>query len=435
MADFNKFIALEMQSTAAAQFVSHWGKSSLRNPPKYWPFILRMCFSDDTSRDPNCRDYLCATVPNVECQFVGIEFLNGSRLFIKVTHSGEIIGYEFNSYFEKDFGKISSWIEEYFNKHRSISLPIFMENICSSFFEMFEEHNSDLSDIKWDSGCDLLLYLVCSNAKFAGIHAHLKPLPEVSRFSKDLMSKSRIQQYELISEQIDQIRNGLAIDVVNPEFKNWLKLFSVKMLGIQENDTIVSSDCVTDYEFKIEQLPDPIFADLCKKHGKIKAFHGSPTENWYSILRNGLQNRSWTKEMKSGAIFGSGIYLSTDLSLSRMFSKIRHGWNACPLGSCLEIVGVYEVVNDPARVFMSRKERNNSDEKREIPDKYVLVEDSNLIRLHSILVWKKKHSSCTKIFRNMMYLALLLAFVWAIVQVPTQSTFLRKLRRYYLRYW
>ena len=52
----------------------------------------------------------------------------------------------------------------------------------------------------------------------------------------------------------------------------------------------------------------------------INLFHGSPSYNWHSILRNGLRNMSHTTRMTSGAAYGNGVYLTNALSLAKMYA-------------------------------------------------------------------------------------------------------------------
>lgn len=53
--------------------------------------------------------------------------------------------------------------------------------------------------------------------------------------------------------------------------------------------------------------------NLRKKYGYTYAFHGSPIENWYSIIYNGLKNYSNTKLQLHGAAYGAGVYMSPNL--------------------------------------------------------------------------------------------------------------------------
>ena len=55
----------------------------------------------------------------------------------------------------------------------------------------------------------------------------------------------------------------------------------------------------------------------------IFLYHGSPYENWYSILRNGLKICSGTKLQLNGSAYGKGIYFSDSISFSEHYSKKR----------------------------------------------------------------------------------------------------------------
>jgi len=49
-------------------------------------------------------------------------------------------------------------------------------------------------------------------------------------------------------------------------------------------------------------------------------FHGSPIQNWHSILHNGLVVASGTQKQINGAAYGTGIYLCTDPTYSYRYS-------------------------------------------------------------------------------------------------------------------
>eukprot|EP01006_Ploeotia_vitrea_P006669 TRINITY_DN14359_c0_g1_i1.p1 TRINITY_DN14359_c0_g1~~TRINITY_DN14359_c0_g1_i1.p1 ORF type:complete len:677 (+),score=81.00 TRINITY_DN14359_c0_g1_i1:48-2078(+) len=67
------------------------------------------------------------------------------------------------------------------------------------------------------------------------------------------------------------------------------------------------------------------FHELKKKHKAKFAFHGSPIENWHSILRNGLQNLSGTSGQLHGAAHGNGIYMAPELNTSLDYAGHRGG--------------------------------------------------------------------------------------------------------------
>lgn len=66
-------------------------------------------------------------------------------------------------------------------------------------------------------------------------------------------------------------------------------------------------------------------------------YHGSPPENWYSIMKNGLKTMSNTKNQINGAVYGEGIYLSDDILFSCNYTSST---------STSKILAVFEVVGD-----------------------------------------------------------------------------------------
>ncbi|CAJ1409330.1 unnamed protein product [Effrenium voratum] len=80
----------------------------------------------------------------------------------------------------------------------------------------------------------------------------------------------------------------------------------------------------TQFQYLLVSAPpdkEARFNKLKEQFGTSFAFHGSASENWHSILRNGLKNASHTKLMTSGARFGPGIYLSQESSVSRAYCR------------------------------------------------------------------------------------------------------------------
>jgi hypothetical protein len=199
-------------------------------------------------------------------------------------------------------------------------------------------------------------------------------------------------------------------------------------VGSSRNSALSLPDFQFDVNyFQGDCLCDPHFDELASKFGTITAFHGSSLDNWHSIIHNGLKNLSGTKDMKFGALFGNGIYFSEDLVVSRMFSEVGRGWKDGRLGSQLEVVGMFELVNDPQVVLrqqnkdldrlreQKRMKQSNTSRDRptllskffasssssssggnggtasntsEIPEKYFICQEASHCRLRSILVWK-----------------------------------------------
>lgn len=94
------------------------------------------------------------------------------------------------------------------------------------------------------------------------------------------------------------------------------------LVPLRDDERIRSFE--TPYQYLLMSASPAVeghFQELKKKHGSVFAFHGSPAENWHSILRNGLKNASHTRLMTSGAKFGAGVYLSLDSTYSLKFSS------------------------------------------------------------------------------------------------------------------
>lgn len=75
----------------------------------------------------------------------------------------------------------------------------------------------------------------------------------------------------------------------------------------------------------------------------LAAYHGTDFANVHSILHNGLLAASGTRLQTTGAIFGCGVYLSSDFNVAYSFCKAREAWaNSC-IGKHLRCVLLCQV--------------------------------------------------------------------------------------------
>ena len=83
-------------------------------------------------------------------------------------------------------------------------------------------------------------------------------------------------------------------------------------------------------------------------HPTLFAWHGSPLQNWHSILREGL----WFKEIVHGRAYGNGVYMASDFGTSLGYTSggvIAGGiWPRSTLNIKMAI-SLNEVVNNPQR--------------------------------------------------------------------------------------
>eukprot|EP00249_Psilotum_nudum_P009412 c21919_g1_i1 orf=44-751(-) len=130
------------------------------------------------------------------------------------------------------------------------------------------------------------------------------------------------------------------------------------------------------------------FAAAKSQFGSIIAFHGTAAENMHSIVRCGLLNLSNTNLQRNGAIFGGGIYLSTDPMVALGFSKASDGWHLSCFGQRIKYLLVCEVARGD-KVLCSKEDRTSSPDSalHKSLGTYVVVENSEMVRLRYIFVY------------------------------------------------
>ena len=123
------------------------------------------------------------------------------------------------------------------------------------------------------------------------------------------------------------------------------------------------------YEVKYEVESSVKFQDDVNDY----LFHGSPLQNWYSILSNGLKipdNRN--NLMINANAYGSGIYLSDSASYSLSYSKRNNK-------SGKLMIGVFQVAK-PKKFYKTRSSQ------------IYLIKKENQVKLRYLLVIQSKYS-------------------------------------------
>ena len=96
-------------------------------------------------------------------------------------------------------------------------------------------------------------------------------------------------------------------------------------------------DSISIFKIKNNFVDEEAFKQKIATNNNEKCylFHGSTSDCWYSILRNGLKVLSGSQLQVNGAAYGSGIYTSNNYSMSYGYCK-----------TTFPIIGVYEVVGN-----------------------------------------------------------------------------------------
>ncbi|MEW5320523.1 MAG: hypothetical protein WDW38_011590 [Sanguina aurantia] len=144
----------------------------------------------------------------------------------------------------------------------------------------------------------------------------------------------------------------------------------------------------------------------------IVAFHGTHFENLHSVLHNGLRSASGTRLQRNAAIFGKGIYLSARYEVAASFCQPADGWLNSMLGPRLRCLLVCEVDQDAVEwVGQAAAEATaataaaatgpaagvlpnaNKDRGTGPPDAYMLVQNSEAVRLLYVLTFSEPTAS------------------------------------------
>ncbi|KAH3763404.1 protein mono-ADP-ribosyltransferase PARP6 [Pelomyxa schiedti] len=124
--------------------------------------------------------------------------------------------------------------------------------------------------------------------------------------------------------------------IINSNQSHLVKLTSdqhIKGLGTTHQYLLVTDTPAKEAEFKKRKASGT----------SIFAFHGSPIENWHSIIRRGLKNASGSKLQLHGAAYGSGIYMSPDLSTSHGYCRAQY-MASRPTGGSERFLGGTDVI-------------------------------------------------------------------------------------------
>ncbi|KAK8895504.1 Poly [ADP-ribose] polymerase 6 [Tritrichomonas musculus] len=139
-----------------------------------------------------------------------------------------------------------------------------------------------------------------------------------------------------------------------------------------ELDVIKSADknCIQFMSLMSSPEQESIFQQMKQKYGSIFFWHGSALDKWHSIIRNGLINTSRIKGMVlHAAAYGEGIYLASDSSTSKNFSRSNSNpWNKSSLTDNLSVIALCEVIKLPFgathRIEVDVKNRNTGEMER-----------------------------------------------------------------------
>lgn len=250
---------------------------------------------------------------------------------------------------------------------------------------------------------DLLISLLISALKSYKRDSVLRPFPSFcsSRSNTGEIVNKHFDKLESLADNIPNVDaisdSPLSSDVV--QLLLWIldtKNFTVKNIDknvfnhIKELTGQTVDTACPSHIFQIESSPEinAKFDNERKGRDLIYAYHGSRIENFHSILHNGLRNH-----MNKNSLFGEGTYLSSELSVCMPYSQTGQGWAKSQIGDKLSCVAVCEIITDPKVRCHTRKNdscRRKRVGNQNIPEKYYIVQNDELLRLRYLLIYAEK---------------------------------------------
>lgn len=164
----------------------------------------------------------------------------------------------------------------------------------------------------------------------------------------------------------------------------------VRLRSRSKQDVPELERSAVDVVFEVEHNPqtDRRFEAVRGVREVFYAYHGSRLDNFYSILHNGL-----LAHMNKNSLYGTGSYLSSELSVSATFSPAGYGWQHSLVSPEFSCVAMCEVVDHPDVKCQDRAKNRPSRAYAKdslagkMPEKYYLVQNNSVVRVRYLLVY------------------------------------------------
>lgn len=198
------------------------------------------------------------------------------------------------------------------NKKTSVSL-INNENINSHINNTKSTNSTKLTDPSQPVSSIKTFNSVNSTSSSNTISDHTPTDSDIVKVLNRQFPKYTPVEYKFMYEVLSKIPDKFDYNTLNSLQKAIINCICNTPIKIAFHSESVSG--ISEYEFKYNNKKERILNMQYKKRWYL--FHGSPPSNWYSILHNGIKNMSCTEFMSTGAAIGNGVYLSSNIQISR----------------------------------------------------------------------------------------------------------------------
>jgi len=301
--------------------------------------------------------------------------------------------------------------------------------------------------------CDMLWCLFIAAAKSYRFSSILRPFPAMYQEGEEknmfgLKSAiASIPKLSIVASSWSELGSE------NQELLSWLFGAVHFKLKLKEKE---SFKMVKDLTGQITKTPEPSyvfevvysqeaeakFENLRNERDCFYAYHGSRLDNFFSIINNGLNTH-----MNKVAVFGEGTYLSSELSVSLLYSPAAEVTKTSMLGARLGCVAVCQMIDDPSvkcqvKDGTSANIRNRAQASKEtdaVPEKYYVVQRNDILRVKYLLVYKEEssqagsHTGTPSWLWEHKFLVLMLAYIVLLVAIGVSNN--RPAMLYLRRLW
>uniref|UniRef100_A0A8C5MI90 Protein mono-ADP-ribosyltransferase PARP16 n=1 Tax=Leptobrachium leishanense TaxID=445787 RepID=A0A8C5MI90_9ANUR len=274
---------------------------------------------------------------------------------------------------------------------------------CSALGEEMVEHIIARDPLAADLKCSLFVSALKSYKR----DSVLRPFPPFYTIDQSKEFDALIADTNVLPGIRDIIQRKNDHNMKSMELMSWIlseKIFTIKSVNKSKyeevQDLLGSASLalpVPDFLFEMEYCEKLTskFQEIRGERDLMYALHGSRLENFHSILHNGLHCH-----LNKTSLFGEGTYLTSDLSLALLYSPHGQGWSRSILGSMLSCVAVCEMIDHPdVKCQVKKKDSFEIDWKRararnseggDVPQKYFVVTNNQLLRVKYVLVYSQK---------------------------------------------
>lgn len=195
-------------------------------------------------------------------------------------------------------------------------------------------------------------FIVNDGLNIDAIHQIISNLPSLPILFNNICKNN----YHDLNEDNVDLLHWLLITLNDPYLKTIPRnRYNDILKKVQSIDRGPEPTHIFEVQPQIDSVGERNFQQHAINRSTLYAFHGSKLDSFHSILNYGLQ-----QHLCKQAVFGEGIYLSSEMNVSLLFSSIGTGWNKSGCGQKLSCMAICEFIEHPEHLQFHTKGKDNT---------------------------------------------------------------------------